>query len=498
VAAASAGSPGLGGERIGRFELTKEIGRGVLAVVYQARDPLLDRFVAVKAIDTSLLGEAERAAYEQRFLNEARIAARLSHPGIIVVHDTGTDAQSGRLFIALEYLEGRTLEEVTASAPLPWSEALRIVARVADSLHHAHEQGVVHRDVKPGNIMLLPTGEPKLMDFGIAKVASGSYETSGTARVLGTPLYLSPEQASGEPGDRRTDVFSLGAVAYRLLTGRHAFAAESVADVLDRVRHDEPPPPSSVVPGIPRAVDRIVGHAMAKAPRDRPPDAWTVARTIEELLALPAPAEPAAPPLEEAWLPEDKHTAARRGGVRLGIGLAILAGVVLLHLLRRDADTPAFAPLPSARPVQATPQPLLPESASPPKGAPIPAKPASSAPAGPSVPAPAASSRSAQVSLVFPHTLKSGRLLVFVDGARVLDQPFRGYRTGSLIAKRYRGAVRESIQLQPGRREVRVQVRWDDNAESARVVENWKAGSQRRLRVSLGGLFNKNLTLALR
>jgi hypothetical protein len=99
---------------------------------------------------------------------------------------------------------------------------------------------------------------------------------------------------------------------------------------------------------------------------------------------------------------------------------------------------------------------------------------------------------------VFPHTLKSGRLLVFVDGARVLDQPFRGYRTGSLIAKRYRGAVRESIQLQPGRREVRVQVRWDDNAESARVVENWKAGSQRRLRVSLGGLFNKNLTLALR
>jgi serine/threonine-protein kinase len=489
------------GGRLGRFELIEEIGRGVLAVVYKARDPLLDRMVAVKAIDTSLLGEGERASYEQRFLNEARIAARLSHPGIIVVHDTGTDPDSGRLFIALEYLEGRTLEQATAAGPLPWAEALRIVARVAYSLHHAHEQGVVHRDVKPANIMLLANGELKLMDFGIAKAASGSYQTSGTARVLGTPLYLSPEQASGEPGDRRTDVFSLGAVAYRLLTGRHAFAAESVAEVLERVLHDEPPAPSAVTPGIPRAVDRIVAQAMAKAARDRPPDAWSVARSIEEVLALPSPAlPPAVPaPMEYTWFPEEARTARRRTAVRLATGLAILAGVVVLHLLRRDAETPAFAPLPAARPAQATPMPLLRESALPPAKPPsLPAKPPPPAGVPASTPAAARSGNGALVSLVFPHSLKSGRLQVFVDDARVLDQPFRGYRTGSLLGKRYRGSVREQITLEPGRRKVRVLVRWDGKQESASVVQDWKAGSQRRIRVSLGGVLNKNLSLALR
>ena len=184
-----------------------------MGVVYRAYDRDLGRDVALKVIRSTVEG-ADAQSYERRFLNEARAAARLSHPAIVVVHDVGRDTATGALFMALELLRGRTLDAILGEdGPRPWPEALRLVERVAEGLHHAHEHGIVHRDVKPANIMVLASGEPKVMDFGIAKVEASQLTAAG--QLFGTPLYMSPEQAQARPVDARSDLFSLGSVLYR-------------------------------------------------------------------------------------------------------------------------------------------------------------------------------------------------------------------------------------------------------------------------------------------
>ncbi len=166
---------------LGRYEIQEEIGRGMMGVVYRALDPALGRTVALKTVSLLLaVPDEDRAGFEQRFLNEARVAAGLNHPGIVVVHDVGRDPGSASLYIALEYLEGETLEgRVKREGHLDWREALQLTAKVADALHHAHQRHIVHRDVKPANIMVLPNGQPKLMDFGIAKIPAAQLTSAG-------------------------------------------------------------------------------------------------------------------------------------------------------------------------------------------------------------------------------------------------------------------------------------------------------------------------------
>ena len=253
-----------------------------MGVVYRALDPTLGRPVALKTILVDHLVSETRSDFERRFLAEARIAARLSHPGIVVVHDFGRDAKSGLLFIALECLTGETLAHKLAQGTLPaWRDALRIVGRVAAALHHAHQQGVVHRDVKPANVMILASGEPKIMDFGIAHAEQVGAETESG----GTPLYMSPEQALGGAVDGRSDLFSLGAIAYALLTGRPPFRGDSVRAILARVAYRQPTWPSEVVSGLPKDVDRMVARAMMKAPADRYQSGLALAEDIDDVLA---------------------------------------------------------------------------------------------------------------------------------------------------------------------------------------------------------------------
>ena len=273
---------------IGRYEILRELGRGAMGVVYEARDPALSRNIALKAILPSAFGEKE--AYEARFFEEARIAARLSHPGIVVVHDVGRDPATGVLYIALEHLRGKTLAELAEAGPLDWREVCRLGAQIARALHHAHQQGVIHRDMKPANVMLLPSGETKIMDFGIARIESARFRLTSPGEFIGTPLYTAPEQATSGEVDARTDVFALGSIAYTLLAGRPAFAARRIPDIVDRVVRHDPPPPSRIVPGIPVYVDRVIGRAMAKEPVHRYPDALTLAEDLEEVLAGRAPA----------------------------------------------------------------------------------------------------------------------------------------------------------------------------------------------------------------
>jgi serine/threonine protein kinase len=282
--------------RIGRYEIRQELGRGTMGVVYEAEDPALGRRVAVKTIQVPLAAsKPEREEYEKRFLAEARIAARLSHSGIVVVHDVGRDADQDILYIALEHLQGRTLAEVAAEGPLGWRETLRIVGRLADAVRYAHAKGVVHRDIKPANIMLVASGEPKIMDFGIAKLEAGQLTSPG--QFFGTPLYMSPEQALGQPVDGRTDLFSLGSVAYFLLSGRPPFEAPNVPGILARVAYQHPKPLRDLVPGLPADVEYVVTRAMAKNPTDRFPDGKTMGEDVEDILAGRPPRH------REGWTP---------------------------------------------------------------------------------------------------------------------------------------------------------------------------------------------------
>ncbi|HET6896796.1 MAG TPA: serine/threonine-protein kinase, partial [Vicinamibacteria bacterium] len=321
--------------RIGRYEIREELGRGTMGVVYEAEDPDLGRRVAVKTIQVPLAAsKKEREEYEKRFLAEARIAARLSHSGIVVVHDVGRDAEQGILYIALEHLRGRTLAEVAAEGPLAWREALRIVGRLADAVRYAHAQGVVHRDIKPANIMLVASGEPKVMDFGIAKLEAGQHTSPG--QFFGTPLFMSPEQALGQPVDGRTDLFSLGSVAYFLLSGRPPFEAPNVPGILARVAYQPPKPLRDLVAGLPPEAEYVVTRAMAKNPSDRYPDGKTMAEDIDDILAGRPPRH------RDRWKPPP-----------VGTGTVASAGGEVLPELSLDAPadqgTPAATPRPRRR-----------------------------------------------------------------------------------------------------------------------------------------------------
>ena len=292
--------PGLP-QRIGRYEIQRVIGRGMMGVVYQAQDTVLRRTVALKTISLTFAVEGkEKRSFERRFLEEARAAATLSHPGIVVVYDFGSDAESNVLFMALEYLRGKTLESILAQKlPLDWREALKTAARIADALHHAHQHRVVHRDIKPANIMILGSGEPKIMDFGVAKVESAELSMAG--QVFGSPSYMSPEQAQGEPVDARTDIFALGVVLYELLTGQKAFSGKDVPGILLRLVYEDPPPVTRVVPVLPDSLNAVVVCALAKKKESRHPTAKALAEDIDDVLqgrrprfaAQSAPAKPA-------------------------------------------------------------------------------------------------------------------------------------------------------------------------------------------------------------
>jgi eukaryotic-like serine/threonine-protein kinase len=277
-------------ETIGRYRILDEIGRGAMGRVYRAHDPHTDRTVALKVLDVEHGRTAEQAAQAHiRFLREARAAGRLSHPGIVAVYDADLDTASGSPFLAMELVTGRSLAEVLGERGLlPWSEAVAIAAAVAEALDHAHSRGVVHRDLKPANVLLADSGAVKVSDFGVAMLVDDSSTLTGMLR--GTPSYMAPEQIRGDAVDGRSDLYSLGAVLYEMLTGEAPFQAESLVGVAHQAVHDEPRPPSFACPDLPLDLERVVLRAMAKRPDAR------YASGRELAAALRVSAEPTAPP----------------------------------------------------------------------------------------------------------------------------------------------------------------------------------------------------------
>ncbi len=293
---------------LGRYELLSVLGEGGMGCVYKALDPMIGRTVAIKTL-TAGLGDEELAEFKRRFFREARTAGRVSHPNVVTIYDVGE--ADGTPFIAMEYVEGRTLRAVLdAEGPLPAEHATRIAAQVAAGLAAAHKLLIVHRDVKPANIMIAPGAPVKLMDFGIAKLPDGTKTQTGL--ILGSPTYVAPEQVIGGAVDGRSDIFSLGVVLYEMLTGTVPFGGAAVGALLYKVLNEAHPPPSAHNTRVPAVFERILARALAKHPDDRYPDAAELGRDLRDWRTLPRPT-----PEELAALREPpRRTLDRRAGRR--------------------------------------------------------------------------------------------------------------------------------------------------------------------------------------
>ena len=254
-------------DRIGKYRVVGKIGQGAMGEVYKAHDPLLNRYVALKTIAPTLAADGD---FRRRFLREAQSAARLNHPNIVTVFDFGEE--SGLTYMAMELLEGLDLREAIRRRALGHlGRKLEIIEQLCEGLGFAHARGVVHRDLKPGNVHIQPTGHVKVLDFGLARLGVSDMTRTGT--VMGTPHYMSPEQVRGEKADARSDVFSLGALFYEILSGQRAFVAASMAEVLQAIQEKDPVPLRGLAPDVPPALVAVVERALAKIPHQRFSDA---------------------------------------------------------------------------------------------------------------------------------------------------------------------------------------------------------------------------------
>jgi eukaryotic-like serine/threonine-protein kinase len=260
---------------LGRYRVDEVLGSGGMALVYRARDEELDRPVAIKVLADNLAADE---AFRKRFLREARLAARLAHKNVVQVYDSGeTD---GRPYIVMEYVEGETLAELLARrGRLPPVDAVELALQVCSGLEHAHRAGLVHRDIKPQNLLIRGDGTIKIVDFGIARSAHGTRLTE-TGSVLGTAAYLAPEQAAGEEVTAAADVYALGVVLYELLAGRTPYTVESLTQLLAR-GHEQPIPAlRELAPDVPEALEDVVMRCLARVPAYRPPSAEALAADL--------------------------------------------------------------------------------------------------------------------------------------------------------------------------------------------------------------------------
>jgi serine/threonine-protein kinase len=342
----------------GRYELLSELGRGTSGVVYKAHDPKLDRLVALKILRPELVSlEESGVSLKQRFHQEAVAAGRLTHPAIVAVHDVGE--AEGRPFMVMEYSEGGTLADLLLGGrPLPLADAVAIVVQVCAALDYAHRHGVVHRDIKPRNILVGP-GVTKVTDFGTARILGASHTQTGT--MLGTPAYMSPEMVRGQAADPRSDLFSLGVVLYETLTGVNPFNAADLAAVLYRIVNTDAPSVRRHNAELPVALDRVLRRVLAKDPEARYATATDLATALRDAASSEQRTRPLRVLREAA---RDAQRALLSRPVRVAAGvmclLALVAGT--WSTFRRVTDFPrTVAPVSSVTPeTEPTPRPSTP------------------------------------------------------------------------------------------------------------------------------------------
>src|SRR5215813_3627373 len=266
---------------LGEYELLEEVGRGGQGVVFRARQKSLNRIVALKVIR---LGQWASKAHLKRFRLEAEAAARLEHPGIVPIHEVGE--RDGSCYFSMKFVEGGQLDEVAKSEPMPIRRAVELIVKVARTVHYAHEHGILHRDIKPGNILLDKNGEPHLTDFGLARLVESETSVTQTLDVLGTPSYMAPEQAVGNNAavSSVTDVYGIGAVLYQLLTGQPPFAGGTTYETIKLLEETEPRPPRLLNPKIDRDLSTICLKCLEKDPKRRYSSALALAEDLEHWL----------------------------------------------------------------------------------------------------------------------------------------------------------------------------------------------------------------------
>jgi tRNA A-37 threonylcarbamoyl transferase component Bud32 len=346
-------------QRLGRYEILEELGRGAMGQVFRGRDPQIDRIVAIKTINVATLDPAILDEFRQRFFREAQAAGKLSHAGIVAVYDVGEDAASGIPYIVMEHVEGKTLEELGRGQRVAREQGLELVRQIAEALDYAHSQQIIHRDIKPANILVTADNRAKITDFGIAKLRTSQFTSTG--QVLGTPQYMAPEQLTGQNVDGRADLFALGMIFYWVLTGEKPFAGESMATLTFKIVYSEPLAPTKLNPGLEPDFDYVINRSLAKDPNRRYQSGREFADDIDDLLGgrpprsrsvlrapAPASAGPGRRPASLAPLPVPKTEPLRSSplaelsivGRLLGrmraprfLALALPAGLVLLLAL---------------------------------------------------------------------------------------------------------------------------------------------------------------------
>ncbi len=275
----------------GRYHIVKELGKGTMGVVCQAHDPQIDRQVALKILRPDRVASD---AFVARFMKEARAIGRLSHPQIVTIYDVGKD--HGTIYIAMELLKGQSFDEVIRSGRLSVQQSVDIARQVAEALDYAHSQGIVHRDIKPSNIILTEDNQVKLTDFGIARIedtAAGHQTQAG--EILGTPVYMSPEQVLGKTVDGRSDLFSLGVILYQMIAARRPFRGNNIAAIFHSITHDSPEPPAAADPFISAELSQLIMKSLAKAPKDRFQTGRQMAEALAALLNQPRSPVPKMP-----------------------------------------------------------------------------------------------------------------------------------------------------------------------------------------------------------
>src|SRR5580765_4188598 len=257
------------GKTISHYRILEKLGEGGMGVVYKARDTHLDRLVALKVLPPEKVADPER---KRRFVQEAKAASALNHPNIITIHDIASENDID--FIVMEYVQGKTLDQLIPRKGLRLNETLRFAVQMADALAKAHSAGIIHRDLKPTNVMVTDDGLVKVLDFGLAKLTEVSNSEEASTRTLrhetdegtivGTVSYMSPEQAEGKKVDARSDIFSFGSVLYEMVTGRRAFHGDSKLSTLSAILKEDPNPVSSIVPDVPRDLEKIISRCLRK------------------------------------------------------------------------------------------------------------------------------------------------------------------------------------------------------------------------------------------
>lgn len=340
---------------LGRYRVIRELGKGGMGLVYLAEDPMLGREVAIKTIRMQESDADKEKFLMERFLREARIVAKLSHPNIVTIHDLFQ--QDDAVYVVMEFVPGRDLGVRLRESPtMDPAEVARIIAQAGAALDHAHSKGIVHRDVKPANMLIHQDGDVKVTDFGIAKLSTASTQTT-TGVVMGTIDYMSPEQVQSKPVDGRSDLYSLAVMAFRLLTGKKVFDAESLVTLAMKIVNEPPPAPSAINSALPKAVDGVIAKALAKSPDDRYANCAAFAHELElaisspEAEAAPKP-ETAAPQISTPVATQASAPKQQRGAYLAAAALAVIAGVGYLVWPKPPAPSPQKQAVQSASPAK--------------------------------------------------------------------------------------------------------------------------------------------------